>query len=234
MFYKLSSTANLKDIESVFNAQFRYPLLYNSKPIINGLSEQSLPIMRMNNSNVIEYAIWGMLPDNYNDGWDNFQNLTNTLNISIDKINELDWMKSSLVNKRCVVIVSGFFASYLYNGEVYPFYVYAKNRQPFTLAGVYSRLADGFMTVSLVTTTAGNGLKHVHNLGQDFPICMSANNYKEWLNIDLARSTDNIENIKVADLKAHTISKEFYKNDIIFESVLDPAHYNDLPLLSIS
>ncbi|EPR74342.1 hypothetical protein ADIWIN_0684 [Winogradskyella psychrotolerans RS-3] len=196
MFYKLSNTADLLDIESVFDAKFKYPLLYNSEPIINGLSEQSLPIIRMNNPHVIEYAIWGMLPQNYSDGWDSFQNLTNTLNISIDKIHELEWMKNSLVNQRCVVIVSGFFTSFLYNGEVYPFYVYSKNRQPFALAGVYSRLGDGFMTVSLITTTIDNELKHVHNLGQDFPICMNAHDYEDWLSSDLNLTTDGIEKLK--------------------------------------
>lgn len=233
MFYKLSNTTDLLDIESVFNAQFKYPLLYTSESIINGLSEQTLPIIRMNNTQEIEYAIWGMLPQNYTGGWGSFQNLTNTLNISLHQINELEWMKKSLINQRCIVIVSGFFTSYLYNGEVYPFYVYSKNHEPFALAGVYSKLADGFMTVSLITSTIEHKLKHVHNLGQDFPICMNAHDYDDWLSSDLDLTTYGIEKIKRQKLKAHTISKEFYKNDIVFESVLEPTHYNDLPILTI-
>lgn len=233
MFYKLSNTRDLIDIESAFDAKFKYPSLYKRAAIINGLFEESLPILKTNNENVIEYAIWGLLPQNYNDGWDSFQKLTNTLNISIDTIKRLDWVHNLLTHQRCIVIVSGFFTSYLYNGEVYPFYVYEKNHKPFALAGVYSILNDGFVTVSLITSALQNELKHVHNLGQDFPIALSHNHYKDWLDLDVHLPNYGIENIRKLELKAHTISKEFFKNDIIYDSILEPAHYNDLPILTL-
>ncbi|MDN3492346.1 SOS response-associated peptidase family protein [Winogradskyella bathintestinalis] len=231
MFYKLSNTSPLLLIEAAFDAKFKYPLLFKNAPIINGLSEQTLPVITMNNPNKIDYAIWGALPQDYKDGWENFQNLTNTLNMSIDKIQTSDWTNQLLNHQRCLIIVSGFFTSYLHNGEVYPFYVYERNHRPFALAGIYSTLNDGFLSVSLTTSTMTNGLKNIHNIGPDFPIAMDGNNARDWIDPDL--TTFDESNLVTLNLKAHTISKEFYKNDIIYDSILEPAHYNGMPILSV-
>ncbi|GGW60795.1 putative SOS response-associated peptidase YedK [Winogradskyella epiphytica] len=233
MFYKLSNTTDLMSIESTFDAKFKFPLLYRTSPIINGLSEQSLPIITMDQSQSIDYAIWGLLPQNFNEGWESFQNLSNTLNMSLDNAQQLDWINNLLMDQRCAIIVSGFFTSYYYNGEIYPFYVYEKDHKPFALAGVYSILNDGFLTVSLLTSSLKDDLKGVHNLGNDFPIALSHHNYEEWLSQDLDLSDEGIINLQKLELKAHTISKEFYKNDIVFDSILERAQYSKVPVLSI-
>ncbi|WP_189342991.1 SOS response-associated peptidase family protein [Winogradskyella epiphytica] len=220
-------------IESTFDAKFKFPLLYRTSPIINGLSEQSLPIITMDQSQSIDYAIWGLLPQNFNEGWESFQNLSNTLNMSLDNAQQLDWINNLLMDQRCAIIVSGFFTSYYYNGEIYPFYVYEKDHKPFALAGVYSILNDGFLTVSLLTSSLKDDLKGVHNLGNDFPIALSHHNYEEWLSQDLDLSDEGIINLQKLELKAHTISKEFYKNDIVFDSILERAQYSKVPVLSI-
>lgn len=233
MFYKLSNTADLNNIEGVFDAKFRYPQIYKTSVLINGLSEQTLPIITMQDTASIQYAIWGLLPQNYKEGWENFQSLTNTLNISVNELENLDWIKNILNQQRCVIIVTGFFTSYLYKGEVYPFYVYEKNHQPFALAGIYTTLQDGFMSVSIMTTTMENELVEVHNLGRDFPIAISAESHYQWLKPQLNLNEKILENINKLELRAHTISKEFYKNEIVFDTILEPAHYNSLPILSL-
>ncbi|WP_179351982.1 SOS response-associated peptidase family protein [Winogradskyella vidalii] len=233
MFYKLSNTIDLLKIESAFDAHFKYPSLYETNPIINGLYEQSLPVITKENPDQINYAIWGMVPQNYKDGWDSFQKLSNTLNIPLSKVNTLGWVHSLLNQQRCVIIVSGFFTSYVFNGEVYPYYVYSIDHKPFALAGVYSILNDGFLSVSLISSTKQNELKHIHNLGEDFPIALSSEDFEDWFNLDINLPNCGIENLKPVELNAHTISKEFYKNDIIYDAVLEPANYYSLPIHSL-
>ncbi|NNE31975.1 MAG: hypothetical protein HKN40_06350 [Winogradskyella sp.] len=233
MFYKLSNTTNLQDIEAAFDARFKYPLLYRESSLINGLSEQSLPVITMDDKRTIDYAIWGILPQNYQDDWDKFQNFTNTLNVSLDTLHKLDWIGDIINTQRCIIIVSGFFTSFLYKGEIHPFYVHDKHKKPFALAGIYSRLEDGFLSVSIVVTDAPNELAEVHNLGKDFPFALNANNYEDWLIEDNDFLNNGIKKIKPLDLKAHAISKEFYKNNIIFDTILEPAHYDNLPVFAL-
>ena len=233
MFYKLSNTANLQDIEDVFDANFKYPHLYKKAHLINGLSEKSLPVITMAEPDHINYAIWGLLPQNFKEGWESFQNLTNTLNFSIDGIDELEWVNSLLAKQRCAIIVTGFFTSYIYKGEVYPFYVYEKNHRPFALAGVYSKLSDGFLSVGIITSSLENELRDVHNLCNEFPVALSTSHHKEWLAKNNNFSKYGINSLEKLELKAHAISKEFYKNEIVFDDILEPAHYSNLPILSL-
>ncbi|NRR90602.1 SOS response-associated peptidase family protein [Winogradskyella undariae] len=234
MFYKLSNTTDILQLEGDFDAKFKYPLLYRTTAIINGLLEESLPVITMETPGVIDYAIWGLLPENYKEGWESFQNLTNTLNTSINDLNSSNWLEEDIKYQRCVVIVSGFFTSYLYNGEIYPFYVYEKDHKPFALAGIYSRLSDGFLSFSLITTPAKkHDIKEIHNLGPDFPIVISSDHYEAWLEYDVDLATFGYGKIGHVDLQAHTISKEFYKNQIMYQTILEPAHYNDFPMATL-
>lgn len=231
MFYKLSNTIDIARFEEEFNINFQYPLLYKKAPIVNGLTEQSLPIIKMESEDTASLAIWGLLPQNYKEDWKSFQTFTNTLNISISDLDKLTWVKNIVRQQRCVVIVSGFFTSYLFEGEIYPFYVYEKNFKPFGLAGIYSTLEDGFNSFSIVTSALENELDVVHNLGREFPIALTGNNYKDWFNLDISENC--ISNLNKLKLQAHTISKEFFKNDITFDSILEPAKYNQLPILTL-
>ena len=176
-------------------------------------------------------AIWGLLPQDYKEDWKSFQTFTNTLNISFSDLNKLTWVRDIANQQRCIVIVSGFFTSYLFEGEVYPFFVYEKNKKPFGLAGIYSTLEDGFHSFSIITSTLENELEMVHNLGNEFPIALDGNNYKDWFNLDLSKNC--IEDLNKLELKAHPVSKEFFKNDISFDSILEPAQYSKLPVLTL-
>ncbi|WP_370000083.1 SOS response-associated peptidase family protein [Winogradskyella sp.] len=232
MFYKLSNTATLVDIENEFDSKFKFPSIYQQSHLINGLSEQLLPVITLNEPNTINYAIWGLLPQNFKEDWGSFQNLTNTLNLAIETIDDIDWVNSLLNQQRCLVIVTGFFTSYEFEGEIYPFYVHDKNHKPFALAGIYSQLSDGFLSVSLVTSDVKNELSEVHNIGNSFPIALSPQNCREWLRMDKLFTKHVLSQIEQPELKAYTISKEFYKNDIIFDDILEPVHYKNLPTLS--
>ncbi len=234
MFYKVSNTSRLTDLETAFQAKFKYPFLYQPTPMINGLTEATLPVITKAAPNRIDYAIWGLLPADYKENWSHFQNLSNTLNISIHDFNHLNWITPSIQNQRCVVLVSGFFTSYLYNGEIYPFYVYQKDHKPFALAAIYSVLNDGFLSFSLVTSPAKkHDIKDIHNLSANLPIVIEANRYKDWLNYTVDLATFGSGKIGNIDLKAHAISKMFYNHQISNQQILEPAYYNDLPILAI-
>ncbi|WP_179346165.1 SOS response-associated peptidase family protein [Winogradskyella ursingii] len=233
MFYKLSNTAEVVDMESAFDAKFKYPLLYQKNEIINGLSEQSLPILSKRNSKVIDFAIWGLLPQSFNEDWKNFQNINNTLNISLEDISNLSWIKALPNEQRCIILVTGYFTTFLHKGEIYPFYVHLKNNKPFAIAGIFSILNDGFLSFSIVTSKSNNQLTDIHNLGKNFPLTFSRDNYNEWFDVDINALINHPDYWETMNFEAHTISKEFYKNDIIYDSILEPAKYKGLPILSL-
>lgn len=232
MFYKLSNTAKLSELEDFIEVKFEFPNIYKPNPIINGLNESNIPVITMEDLSKVRYGIWGMLPVDLEDNWDVFQNLTNTLNVQIDNLEESSsFYTEALDKRRCLLIVTGFFTSIIYEGKLIPYHVHMPNYRPFGLAGVYSRLEDGFLTCSLLIDQKKSALSNLPNMFEYEPIVVNKKNYSQWLD-QTSNFDDAIEALKGSEnlkLIANPVSKEFYDNDVIFSDLVGNSEANKFP-----
>lgn len=231
MYYKLSNIAERRLIEEEFGITFKHPKLYQPSPVINGFDEEILPVITTKQPELILYAIWGMLPEHYEDDWIEFQKITNTLNVTENSINSNIWYAEAFYARRCLIIVTGFFTSYVSKGIVYPYYVHLPDEKPFCMAGIYNELDDGFLTASLIVSTADNFTGRIENTCNCMPLIIPEMFYEEWL--DLLTPIDRIKEMLAEQqvrgkFKAHTIEKEFYKNNILYDSMLQPVSYKNI------
>ncbi|TSE09153.1 SOS response-associated peptidase [Aquimarina algiphila] len=232
MYKKISNIAERELIEKELGIKYKFPKLYTPNPIIDGTEEATLSVITIDDPNNISYAIWGLLPNNYEDDWSDFQKVLNTLSVSKENLNSNGIFQEPYHNRRCVIIVTGFFIYHLSHGSLYPYYVYLASKKPFYLAGIYNILEDGFITCSMLMTKATGIVNKIQNLNTNMPVIISENLYDTWL--DSHANMDEISHIlnhqNTLELKAHPIAKEFFKNDILYDSMLDPIYYKDIPL----
>ncbi|TPN84458.1 SOS response-associated peptidase [Aquimarina algicola] len=231
MYKKLSNIANRKTIEREMGVNFKFPRLYSPSHIIDGEKESTLSIITMDDPDSLSFGIWGLLPDQYEDDWEDFQKVHNTLKVSRKKLEVNKIFQEPFEERRCLIVITGFFIYHLYSGSLYPYYVYSKEEKPFCLAGVYNVLEDGFITVSLITKESNGIIKKIQNLNTDMPVVISKRFYNTWLNnnVDKLELDNIIETSSTENLIAHPIAKEFFKNDILYESMLDPVLYKNIP-----
>ncbi|WP_299130650.1 SOS response-associated peptidase family protein [uncultured Winogradskyella sp.] len=231
MCYRLSNTAERDTIEKEFNATFKFPKLHKNNPVINGLEESFISVITAEDPKSISYAIWGILPKQFEDDWEYYQNVQNTLNIESDKIEQEPLYNEALINRRCLIIVTGFFTYYLYRGTLYPYYVHLKNDSPFALAGVYNELKDGFLTCALVLSEANSFISKIHNYDHKMPFILNAEHQNRWLDKDLdsTKIYQLFEEKADLDFRAHPIAKEFHKVGVTYDSVLEPVFYKGIP-----
>ncbi|TXE10551.1 hypothetical protein ES711_01195 [Gelidibacter salicanalis] len=78
MFYKISNIANKDSIERKFQVSFQFPNLYEPKKLIEGLKESTVAVITNAEPDKVTYAIWGLLPENFEDNWSVFQDVFNT------------------------------------------------------------------------------------------------------------------------------------------------------------
>lgn len=231
MFYKLSNIAKLVELERQFGIPFEYPSLYSRQPIINGLNEENLSVILMDKPQKISISIWGILPEQYSDDWQTFQHVSNSLNVEAETLKYNLWYGEAFRERRCLVLVTGYFASLLKDGKLYPYYVYLKSKKPFCLAGIYNRLDDGFVTCSIIISRNLGVKRSVEDIYRAGPIILSGHQAENWLSTDL--SLEEIDHLitdpAYVELSAHPIAKEFYNNDIIYNGILDPVNYRNIP-----
>lgn len=227
MYYKLSNTAAREEIEFEFDSLFRYPKLYEPVSVINGLEETSLPIITADDQNSISFGIWGLLPERYNDDWKVFQNTINTLNIPSENITFNHWTDICLKNRRCLVLITGFFASYLHEGDIYPYYVYSRDKKPFSVAGIYNQLEDGFVTVGIIIVPPNGLIKKIQNIDFGMPLALDKEKQQIWLGNE---EVDNLISEPCNfDLIAHPIAKELFNKGISYDSMLEEVEYEHIP-----
>ncbi len=231
MYYKLSNTAKRERIEKQFEVSFKYPNLYRPEIVINGLHEATLPILTNQRPDIVSLAIWGMLPDNFEDDWLSFQEVTNTLNIDEKFLEDESWYSTAFKQHRCLIIVTGFFTNYLQNGVVFPYYVGFADNRPFHIAGIYNTLNDGFLSCSLLTGSVNTYVKQFQNLGNTMPIVIPDNYKQLWLenDIDLEGLRKINGSSESVGLKANPVAWDFFKNNISYDSMLNPVDYPDIP-----
>ncbi|GAA4106948.1 SOS response-associated peptidase [Aquimarina addita] len=231
MYKKVSNIADRQSIEKELGVPFKYPKLYNSSLVVNGIQESTLSVVTLDNPTTISYAIWGLLPLNYKDEWVDFQNAYETLTIPKENLITNNIFKEPFLNRRCLIVLTGFFTSYFYNGTVYPYYVYLPSEKPFCVAGIYNTLEDGFITCSMILKESMGMIKDIQNLDSKMPLTIPQRFRDTWLDssADIGEINNLLDKSNELDFKAHPIAKEFFKNEISFDSMLEPVSYKNIP-----
>ena len=145
------------------------------------MQESLLSVITMEDSKVIQYAIWGVLPEDYEEDWKEFQNQWNTLNISVDRLLSDVWYARSMMHRRCLIIATGFFTFSIREGEAHPYLVHLPKKKHFCLAGLYTVTNDGFITCSPITVPSDSFITNIQNLGNEIPVVLSKHQQIEWL-----------------------------------------------------
>ncbi|WP_299129064.1 SOS response-associated peptidase family protein [uncultured Winogradskyella sp.] len=231
MFYKLSNAVEKNKIEKDLNLRFKYPNLYVPDLIINGLTEATISIVTMEDKDEINLAIWGLMPEDYKEDWSTFQEISNTLNLNLHQLQTVSWMKPALKHRRALILVSGFFAYLLRKGTVYTYYVSLPNDKSFFIGGIYNQLDDGFLSCSPITTKANKFISSFHNVDNQMPIIITDSVVETWMSEKTTESTiaQLIKNPPKPKLRANPIANDFFKNKIVYNSLLQPVYYDEIP-----
>ncbi|SEL95421.1 Putative SOS response-associated peptidase YedK [Aquimarina amphilecti] len=232
MYKKISNIAKRETIEDEFGIRYKFPRLYTPRSVIDGTEESTLSVITTDQPDHISYAIWGLLPTNYIDEWSDFQKVLSTLNVSQEQLHAKGIFQEPYHQRRCVIVATGFFIYHLHKGALYPYYVSQKNKKPFSIAGIYNTLDDGFITCSMIMTKASGIVNEIQNLNATMPIFIDSKYRNTWLDskADLGE-IDYILNLpNRLQFTAHPIAKEFFRNEISYSSMLEPANYKGIPI----
>lgn len=227
MIYKLSNEADREEIEKEFGMPFRYPNLYTPNVIINGFHETNLSVVTMENKNQITFAIWGLMPQDFKEDWQIFQDKANTLNVQMEELESVEWMRESLKKRRCLVIVTGFYTHILENGNTCSYYIHQSSKKPFYLAGTYNILNDGFMCAALTLNKKDSFVSSYHNISNLAPVIIHKDRASQWLDegTDIEELKKMVQSPKRIDLSAKKMSNEFFLKNVGPSTQIEPLMF---------
>ena len=158
---------------------------------ISGFDHPRLPIITNEQPQTIQYYQWGLIP-----AWANADQaktlINQTLNAKSESIFEKPSFRDSILSKRCLVLVDGFFEWQHISKQKIKHFIHLKDGEPFAMGGVWSAWRDPQTqqlkyTFSIITTEANPLMAEIHNTKQRMPLILPQSVEKTWLDPHLKR-----------------------------------------------
>ena len=137
------------------------------------------------------------------------------------------------MSKRCLVPSTGYFEWHHEGKKKIPYFIYMKDEEIFSMAGVYDKWHDKqadkiIYTFSIITGLANELTGHIHNGGnnpQRMPIILSREAEAQWLNPELGQNQiqELLQTFPSDKMDAYQIKNDFIKKRSNDKTILDKA-----------
>ena len=238
MCFHISSNSNSQKLEKRFNLKVKNGIDINPQTHVNGFDHSFVPVITSNEPNIIQAFRWGFIPEFSKDSADAKKRMNQTLNAKGETIFSLPTFKNSVISKRCLVLVDGFYEWRSISGRKYPYFIHLKDNDAFALGGIYNNwlnpdTGEILNTFSIITTEANPLMAKIHNSKMRMPFILPKELEKEWINSSLIQH-ELVDLIKPFDehlMEAYTISSKISKSENPNDSQIQtPFEYPELAM----
>ena len=207
------------------------PLFY----FVNGFVHPQLPFVKADG---IELFEWGLIPAWVKDAQGAKDIRKHTLNAVSETVFEKPSFRGSIMRKRGILPVSGFFEWRDFAKKKYPYLIQLKEEEIFSLGCIYEYWTDKtsgevHQTFSILTTAANPLMQQIHNQKQRMPLIIDRADEKAWLNPELSRAEIEalMKPFPAEKMKAITISNSINspRNERNIPEILEEVKYDELP-----
>lgn len=212
--YSLALYKNQKEFEKVFGATFYENKSLQRTYYVNSFSLPQMPVITNTDPKHIQFYYWGLIPFWVKKVDDAEKIRTQTMNARAETLFDKPSFRNSIINKRCLVPADGFFEWRYILGKNYPYYIYLKDKQLFSFAGLWDEWAnpetsEKLFTYTIITCEPNNLLRKIHNKKKRMPVIIPLNKQQKWISNSLDK--DEIMDFLVPypdeQMEAHTISR---------------------------
>jgi putative SOS response-associated peptidase YedK len=160
----------------------RYEEHPNFPPRYNVAPTQPIPIVRLDHGKrSFALARWGLIPAWAKDP----KQFALLINARLEGIDKKPAYRAAMIRRRCLIPADGFYEWKKEGRTKRPYFVRARDRQPFAFAGLWETWADRdggeIDTAAIVTCDANNMLTPIHDR---MPVIVRPENYDAWLDGD--------------------------------------------------
>jgi len=202
-----------EELENRYGATFTDPENYRPSYYHHAFGLPDLPAVCSGKPLKIQMLKWGLIPSWINNSESAGEIRYKTFNARSESIDSKPSFSGSFKTKRCIIPVRGFYEwQHTPSGKI-PWYIYRKDNDIMSLAGLWSDWTDSrsgeiINSFSVITTDANEMMAGIHNSKKRMPVVLEKSMEKEWL--DLSAAKDDLKSLlkpySSDILSAHTIS----------------------------
>lgn len=194
MCFNVSIKTEQANLENIFNAKFEIENQLQLNYHLSAFNHPVLPVITNENKNFIQFFNWGLIPSWAKDETAAKEISNMTLNAKAETIFEKPSFRESIYKRRCLILVDGFYEWHHHENKKYPFYIFLKNKEPFSLGGIWDTWTNKInnqqlKTFSIVTTLANSLMAKIHNTKKRMPLILEKQIESDWLDSSLKKES---------------------------------------------
>jgi len=216
MCFHTSQTKKVVELENRYDVKISNDSIvdYFNTPRyhINGFIHPNMLVIPQEKSEVIAPGIWGIVPNNKEPDeikpyFKEAVKYGGGLNAKSEKLFNHFIYRDSVMEKRCVIPVTGFYEPHDYKKKKYPYHIKSKNDDVLSLAGLYTVIGT-YITFTILTKEASPLFERIHNLRKRQPVILQKGlvqktdkvNHPERIKVSIAKRTkvSHLQRVKVS------------------------------------
>jgi putative SOS response-associated peptidase YedK len=223
MCFHNSINTDKTSVEKKYKKKLKDSVSFNPIFHASGFEFGKWPIVA--NFSEISDMNWGLIPSWAKSSKDAGEIKAKTLNARGETFREKASFKNAFP---CLVPSTGFFEWKLVGNSKIPYFIYLKNAEIFSMAGVFDKWVNEKgeinFSFSILTTEANSLMAEIHNVKKRMPIILKSENEDKWLNGTLEEKA-LIQPFDSHLMDAHAISSVISsKNHNVREVSLPQTH----------
>ena len=214
MCYNVSTKKLSKETEKQFKAKIDPSIKLPSHYYLSGFTNPLLPVISIKQPELISAFNWGLVPNFCKTTKEAKDMSLKTLNAKSETVFTLPSFKNSIREKRCLILVDGFYEWRTIGKQKYPYFIHYNDNEVFAMGGIFNdwvnkETGEIQNTVSIITTHANASLSKIHNEKLRMPFILPRDTEHNWLDANLKDNeiTELMQPLADGLLEAHTISK---------------------------
>lgn len=180
-------------------------------------------------SSEIQLYRWGLIPFWVKTEEDAASIRTKTYNARAESIFDKPSFRSSVTSKRCLIPSTGWFDWRHEKGKKIPYFIYVKDEEIFSMAGIYSewqhpQTRQTLYTFSIITTAANELMRCIHNTNFRMPVLLYKEEEEKWLYPELNRPAieEFLQPFDSDRMEAYVIDNRFLQKSPYDPTVIKP------------
>jgi putative SOS response-associated peptidase YedK len=234
MCYHLSLVQNLNYLQKRFGAEFEDDGSYEPSYHMAAFSSPQHAVITGEAPLRIRLLEWGLIPRWVRSEEQASDVRRGTFNAKAETVLRKPSFRSSIMDRRCLVLADGFFEWRQAGGKKYPYYIRLKGADAFAIAGIWDEWKSGGgarRTFSLLTTEANPMMARIHNTKKRMPAMLRREDERRWLEKGLG--ADDIRSMlrpyDDKEMEAWTVSRLITsKGNKNVPAVIAPFIYREL------
>jgi len=238
--YYSSIAVGFKIIETRFGVRFLQTESFKPVYSASAFTVPQMPVITDEDPEQVTLLQWGLIPSWVKDTEAALHIKQYGLNARCETIFEKPMFRHSILSKRCLAVVDGFFEWRHFNNKRYPYYIRLNDHQPFALASIWDRWHshdnnEVISTFSIVTTSANPLMAQIHNTKQRMPVIFKREDDRRWLGslLQIPEIDSLLKPYDPSEMEAYTVDKAIAKLgfNTTHQEILERKDYSELPSL---